>query len=506
MSKENYYISSFFWSTLTKVVNALVGFISVPLLIGIYGKGNYGVLALATSCNAYMHILDLGINTGAVRFFSQWRTEGKHDMIGKVAHTNITFYGIIAIINALVMIAIAIWGRGLFNISAEQFGILRACLVTIAVFSIFSWLATAFNQLLVSDKQMAFTQKAQFVQVVFKAVLIAVVLLVKMPLTWYFFFLTAIIAGLIIPYAARCLRCGLIDNLKPGFYWKEFKVVLLFSLSLFALSIFQMTATESRAIILGIFCTDAADVAADFKVISVIPSLIITIGMTFSTIFLPGSSELAVRQDQQEIEQFSYRWTRLTSIVANVLCLPFILCAREVLTAYVGESFSGLWIWLVLWCITCLIQIHTTPGNSLVLAYGKTKPLVITTAIACVVSIVINILLCHRFGAGSAIIGYLVYVIIVIGLYYFVYYDKLLHLDRWRMAKCFLAPTLVAFAVGALVTLVPVGADLFKGMHYRLANILICLIKTALWGIPYVGVLLLTGILRKGEIKQLFKR
>ena len=96
VSKENYYISSFFWSTLTKVVNALVGFISVPLLIGIYGKGNYGVLALATSCNAYMHILDLGINTGAVRFFSQWRTEGKHDMIGKVAHTNITFYGIIA--------------------------------------------------------------------------------------------------------------------------------------------------------------------------------------------------------------------------------------------------------------------------------------------------------------------------------------------------------------------------------------------------------------------------
>ena len=208
---------------------------------------------------------------------------------------------------------------------------------------------------------------------------------------------------------------SLLRKIKESHRLSRFKVVLLFSLSLFALSIFQMTATESRAIILGIFCTDAADVAADFKVISVIPSLIITIGMTFSTIFLPGSSELAVRQDQQEIEQFSYRWTRLTSIVANVLCLPFILCAREVLTAYVGESFSGLWIWLVLWCITCLIQIHTTPGNSLVLAYGKTKPLVITTAIACVVSIVINILLCHRFGAGSAIIGYLVYVIIVIG-------------------------------------------------------------------------------------------
>lgn len=67
--RNNYYFSSFFWSTFQKIINAIVGFISVPLLLGYYGKAEYGILGIATACNGYMHLLDLGMNTGAVKFF-----------------------------------------------------------------------------------------------------------------------------------------------------------------------------------------------------------------------------------------------------------------------------------------------------------------------------------------------------------------------------------------------------------------------------------------------------
>lgn len=67
--KNNYYVSSFFWSTVSRVLSAIVGFFSVPLLLGLYGKAEYGILALATSCNGYMQLLDLGMNTGAVKYF-----------------------------------------------------------------------------------------------------------------------------------------------------------------------------------------------------------------------------------------------------------------------------------------------------------------------------------------------------------------------------------------------------------------------------------------------------
>ena len=162
---------------------------------------------------------------------------------------------------------------------------------------------------------------------------------------------------------------------------------------------------------------------------------------------------------------------------------------------------------MIIWCITVLIQIHTTPGNSLVLAYGKTKALVLTTAISCVLSIVINVVLARRFGAGSAVIAYFIYVSIVIGLYYLHYYKSLLRLNRWKMFLAFIIPTAVAAAVYVPCHLfLKLDVSLFGGINERVAYILICLIKTLAWLLPYAVILLALGVLKPSEFKGLVKK
>lgn len=502
MLKGNYYISSFFWSTLAKILNAVLGFVSVPLLLGLYGKAEYGILAIATSCNAYMHLLDLGMNTGAVKFFSQWKAEGKQTLIYRVARTNISFYLIIACINVIGLLALGLWGRSLFSVTDAQFQQLRECLYIIALFSVFSWVTTAFNQLLIADKQMGFTMQVQCVQTLLKGLLVAIVVMNRLSLSTYFFYLTLILALLIVPYAIKCLQGKLIDTLKPGGYWKDFKVVLIFSLSIFALSLFQTTAIQSRPILLSIFAANGAEVVAEFRILEVIPSLIIMIGGTFSSIFLPKTAELVARKNQTEIERFAYKWTTLTTILANTLCFPFILSAKEILSAYVGAAYSNLSVWLVLWCVTVLIQIHTTPGNSLVLAYGKTKLLVIMTAVTCVVSMLINVSVCPYWGVGSAVIGYFVYVAIIIGMYYVAFYKKLLQLSRWKMCKSFLQPTLIALLSAVAVYLLPLEDNLFGIENGRIAYIATFLLKSVLWFVPYVILLFGFKVISLKELKK----
>lgn len=502
MLKDNYYFSSFFWGTLQKILNAVLGFISVPLLLGYFGKANYGILAIATACNSYMNLLDLGMNTGAIKFFSQWSVEGKNNLIYRVARTNITFYMIIACINILGLLLLAVWGEAVFAVTHDQFLQLRLCLFIIAVFSLFSWATTTFNQLLVADKQMAYTMQVQCVQTILKTLLIFIVLWANLSLTTYFFWLTAILASLLIPYAIKCYKDKLIDSLKPATYWKEFRVVLTFSLSIFALSIFQMTATQSRPIILSIFSTDGAETVSEYRIIEVIPQLIIMIGGTLSSIFLPKTAEMVTQKNQHAIETFAYKWTTLTSVLANVLTLPFILCAYEVLSAYVGAEYSGLSFWMIIWCLTVLVQIHTTPGSALVLAYGRTKPLVFISALACVVSMFINAMLTNNFGVGSAIIGYFIYVVIVIGSYYIFYYKKLIGLSRWKMFHCFLTPTCLALLIFLLVRLIPIHQELFSDLPLRLQYIFICIVKTLLWLIPYVSLLFMFRIINIKSLKN----
>lgn len=501
--RNNYYLSSFFWSTLQKILSAILGFISVPLLLGFYGKADYGILSIATACNGYMHLLDLGMNTGAIKFFSQWRTEGKDELINRVARTNISFYLVVSIINSIGLIALAFFGEPLFSVTHAQFQQLQICLYIIALLSSFSWVTTAFNQILIAEKQMSFTMQVQCIQTILKTCLIFVVLWAELSLTMYFFCLNVIISLLIIPYAYKCKAAGFIDTFKPATYWNDFRVVLMFSISIFALSLFQMSATQTRPIILGMFALDGAGSVAEFRIIEVVPQLIIAIGGTFSSIFLPKTSEMVAKGQKLEMTEFCYKWTNRTSIIVSAISIPFVLCSAEVLAAYVGEEYSYLSTWLVVWCYTVLIQMHTTPGNALVLAYGRTKELVISTAVFCVISMIVNALLCKYIGVGSAVVAYFIYVLLVIGLYYIYYYKKLLGLSRYRMMLCFLKPVLLGVVLMYIVKYIPFDFVISDNQNYRISLLLVCMIKSSIWLTLYIC---LVHLFKIEDIRNIIKK
>ena len=145
---------------------------------------------------------------------------------------------------------------------------------------------------------------------------------------------------------------------------------------------------------------------------------------------------------------------------------------------------------------------HTTPGNALVLAYGKTKLLVKVASIACVLSIVLNAFLCKYFSVGSAVISYFIYTLAIIGLYYVSFYKKLLGLSRFRMFGCFLYPVIIAIVAFCIVSFLPISVDSFDGINLRLAYIIVCIIKSIIWLSLYTFALYQFNIMDLKELKK----
>lgn len=495
--RNNYYFSSFFWSTFSKIINAVLGFITVPLLLGYFGKAEYGLLSIATACNGYMHLMDLGMNVGAVKFYSQWIAEGDRNKLYRVSRTNISFYLIISTINILGLLILAFWGERFFAITHTQFLQLRICLLILSLFSAIQWVSTAFHQLLIADKQIAFTMQIHCVQSLLKMGLIAITIWGGLNLSMYFFWLILIIAIAFIPYVYKCKHDKLIDSIIPARYWGDFKVVLTFSLSIFALSLFQVTATQSRPILLSIFSESGAESVAEFRIVEVIPSFIIMLSGSFLSIFLPKSSEMIVRNNKEEIVSFLKKWTSLTTIIVCILCFPFIVSHSEIIAAYVGESYSYLGKWVVLWCVFLIVQQHSTPAYSLLLANGRTKVLVWSTGIACIISMIANAVLCKLVPVGSAVIGYSIYMIILILVYYLYFYKKYLHLKRWFLIKAFLTPVIPAF----IACIVPLSVNLdIEKIHIisfteRIDYFVLFGINAVLWFFTYILLLRLFHII-----------
>lgn len=490
-STVKYITGSFVWGGISKLLDAGIKFLTIPLLLTYYGKENYGLLTLAIATNTYMHLLDMGMNTGGIKFFSQWLASGKYDLINRAARTNITFYLAIGLLNSTLLIAIAMWGEGLFKVTQEQFSTFRHLLFLLAAFSIVNWLTFVFSQLLIANEKMAFTQQMLTVRSILGLMGVVATIFLKWTLVQYFFVYLLISASIILPYYFSCRRQNLIKSIIPAFFWHDFAVVFKYGLAILAMSIFQFTATHSRPLILGMFSNDGVGILSEYRIIEVFPIFIISLGGMLIPILLPKTSKAIQNGDRKSIEKIAYKGTRYTSILVSVLCFPVMLCAQELLTLYVGTGYAHLAVWLMLWLFTLTLFLHNTPVASLVLATGKTRMLVYSSAIACVLSIIINALLTNKYGVGSAVIGYIVYIIIQVSFYYLYFNNRVLGLKSMRVFKSFIIPTSLGFIVFLIVQFMGIEADLI---------IFQLLLKTVIWVGAY---LLLLGFFRVLDIKGL---
>ena len=491
MKSLKYFASSFIWGLAAKLLDAVAKFITIPLLLHYFGKESYGLLTLVFAANAYMQLLDLGINTGAVKYFSQWIAEKKHDLIQSVSRTSISFYLIIGLINSIILIFLSFYSGSLFNVSSAQADVLETLFLILAFFSFFNWSTFVLNQLLIADEKIAFIQQVGIGKSFLNIGLVLTAINLHLSLTIYFISFLTINSLVILPLFLKAKHLNLINSFVPGRDWLNFQIILKYSLAIFAMGIFQFTATQSRPIILGMFNVTGVGILSDYRVIEVFPIFIISIGGMILTILLPKSSKLVQLNDRKKIKELAYNGTSYTSILVLLLCFPVIINSRDLLMLYVGEQYIQLAPWLSLWVFTIVLFLHNSPVASLVLATGKTKVLVYSSAIACTVSLIINAVLCPMIGIGSAVVGYLVYIIIQMSFYYLYFNSRILKLESFKVFMSFIVPTFIAVLIS-----VPLFLLDFNSFH----PLSLILIKLSLWFFSFGGIVISLKLI---DVKQL---
>jgi len=493
-STSKYVATSFMWGGIAKVLDAAIKFASVPLLLTYFGKNDFALVSLALSINAYLSLLDLGVTTGAIKYFSEWIAAKDYKRIDAVARTSITFYGGIGAINALVLILLAYFGIHLFSITDAQGVVMKNLLIILAMFAIINWSTFVFNQLLTANENIAYVQQINIVRSFLGLLLIFITIHFSWSLTLYFTWFTLINTLVVFPYYFKSKREKLIESFIPSWDWANFKIIFKYSMAIIAIGIFSVSATRLRPVVLGIYSPDGIGIVTDYRIMETITLFIINIGGLFMSIFLPKTSKILLTNDKEKIARFAYDGTLYTSIICVILCMPFILSSREILHVYVGAKYESLSTWLIIWVITILMYLHNSPVASLVLSTGKTRKLIYSSAIACTISVVVNIALCKQIGVGSAVIGYLVYIVVQMMYYYFYFNQKILFLNSFSVFKSFIIPAgLGVISIGFVML-----------MHISFHNLFVqIMIKTVIWFLIFIASLLLTNVISIAEFRKL---
>ena len=440
MGSSKKIFSGVVWSIIMNVVNAVYGFIMIPILISYFGKAEYGLIGLAQSVNAYMRLMDMGLTSTNVRFFSNWITKGENEKVKKLLSTCSSFYGFVGLLNAAVLLLVCLFSESIFNVTPEQNAILQQLLIILAVSAIVNWFTSCYNQIIQATENVAWTQRMLLLTKLLMVATIFATVYFKFSIILYVA-LTVICSWLTLPWIICKIKQLLpFISFLPKFDKATFKEILPYTLNIFSFTIFSFSYNNLKPVFLGMQSTPES--VTDFKVIMGIVGIVSSVTGVFMTTLLPAASKVIANNDKQMYYRIAYQGTKYLTVFMGFCVFGMMTVAGDLLTLYVGESYNYLLPWLLIMVFLQLAN-HNNSLSSLVLAGTNIKPLSQMTAISSIAALIVAWFLIPSFGVGGVVLSTAFYSVAQIAFYYIYYCPKVLKVDSWQIIRTILIPVMV---------------------------------------------------------------
>lgn len=419
-----------FWTTLVNLVNGLYGFISVPILLAYFGKSDYGLIGLAMSVNVYLRLMDMGLNSTNVRFFSNWIAKKEYEQVNKLFQTSLTFYGTIGLLNALILVVVSCFSQQIFHLSTEQDIIVKHLFYILAISAFISWFTSCFDQLIRANENVDWTQKITLLPKMVQMIVLALTVLLHFSIELYYA-LTAFSMFLVIPFCVHKIRkiCPYV-SFHLGFDKRILKDILPYCLNIFSFGIFQFSMNYLRPVFLGMQGT--IESVADYRVLNGIISIVLMLGGAFMGVFLPSSAKAVAKGDKVAQDKVAYNGTKYISMTLCFCCFGVISVCPELITLYVGEEYLYLTAWLIVWLLTTLAA-HNQAISSLIMAGADIRAITMSTIISSIVGLLVCWFTIPYWQIGGTVIAYGVYVLMQLLFYYFYYWPRVMKINSWKV-------------------------------------------------------------------------
>lgn len=447
MGSSNKVVSGVVWSAVVNIVNAIYGFIAAPLLISYFGKADYGLIALANSVNGYMALMDMGLNSTSVRFFSNWLAKGDKEKVSKLLQTCTAFYGIIGIVNAIVLIIVCVFTDKIFNVSPAQATILKNVFVLLACMAVINWYSSCLTQLITATENVAWVQKRTLLTKLLMIVVLVGTLVFKLSIT-QFVFATQIVTLIILPMTIRkVVKEAPFASLWVKFDKYTFKEILPYSLNIFSFSIFQFSFYNLRPVFLGVLSTP--DVITEYNVMNSLIGLTSAVSTVFMSALLPSSSRIVANGDKENYYRIAYQGTKFITVCLCFCAMGMMTICNDLMMVYVGESFMHIIPWFVIWLILVVLGSHNQSISSLILAGADVKAITINTIVSSIMGLGVAWITIPYYQAGGPVIAYGVYVACQVLFYWLYYWPRKMEIRTDKLVKESVLPFLLLGLIGA---------------------------------------------------------
>lgn len=469
-------------SYVTLALSTLVGIVYVPLYLHYMGQSEYGVYQLMGSLISVLVIMDFGLPSTIVRFYSKYKTLNDTENMENILAMCSRVYAAITVIILAVGAVLYFSLDSLFASSLTPMEFISAKKIYIVLLiNIAITLPThVFTAIITSYERFVFLKMLSIFQIILQFVLVIAVMSVSptaFSLSIVVTFVNIVSTLLKIYYSFHKLKV----RIKLHYFDKDlFASIMKFSFFIFLNVILDQIIWRANPIILGSVASTAA--VAVYTTAFQIVNNYMAISNIVTNVFLPSVTSMITRRvPDKELSNLFIRIGRIQFLLLSCVLTGFILFGRQFVLIWAGEDFIDAYLITLIFIVPFTVELIQNIGLVILQAENRFAFRALVFLSIAAASIFLSVPAAKRFGGigCSAVTGFVFFIGDVFVMNY--YYKKYINIDIrsfWIEIAKIAVPSMFCCAIGTLLN--------YFTMLGSIANILI---KIMIYVVFYAGVM-----------------
>ncbi|RLS24253.1 MAG: polysaccharide biosynthesis protein [Planctomycetota bacterium] len=355
-------LSGSFWLALKTPIAAVCAFWTIPLLIRTYGDAQFGAYGFAWGFGFFQMLLEFGMSSALQRQVVTAWARGDRQAVERSLASGMVFYGIVTLIQSVLLIVVAHWAVPLTEYAAADKKLIIQLLWLQALTAPCWGLSTVISSILQAAHRYDVIPRFEVLAVIGRFLALVLGIWLGWPLLAVViaqtFVQIVLILGPAIWIAVR--EFGMFPGFR-GASWSEFMGMIPLSLWVFMIQLSVVLADKLDTTVLGFALSDPGPATSIYQVVSKPFMQLRQTGWTLAYFVMPAAASLAAARDKGGLDRVKYDGVRLHFGLLLPVGLLAAIYARPFLELWVGPSKAQYAPMMRLFLVACLPLILSVP-------------------------------------------------------------------------------------------------------------------------------------------------
>ncbi|MGO5440462.1 lipopolysaccharide biosynthesis protein [Megamonas funiformis] len=486
------------------VLQTIINFIYVPILLYYIGKNEYGLYQLIGSFIAYFGVMDFGLSTAVVRFYTKYKALNDKISMENVLAISTRCYVLITVILFVMGYICYLFLDDIFysSMTSSEISSAKNIFILLLLNIVVTISTMIFRAIINAHEKFLFLKGIETIQLVFQPILV-VLILQEHPYAFSVALVQTVLN--ILLSIIRCVYC--FRKLKISIryhYWdkKLFKEFKKLAFSVFAVTLIDQIFFKTNQVILGIISGTSA--VAVYAIASLIYMNYMALSLAISGVYLPHITEMiAKRESMKIISDLFIKIGRWQYFLLAAIASGFIILGRQFIEIWAGKGFQEAYLITLLIIIPFTVDLIQNIGLAVLQAQNKYDFRAKVYFCMGIFNLCLAIPLAKIYGGIGCAFATGLSMFIGNGLIMNWYYLKITKLEIGRFWK-----NIGRITIG--VSIITIIGYIFNGVIED-KNIIVFIMKLLIYTLLYIGIMykFFMNIEEKSKIKNLvlkFKR